>query len=83
MERSTPSIHDLPPEDDPERLRLLADGAGEPILIHDRGIIVDVNRAFCELLDRRREQLIGVDVRGWLRPEDRDRIIGLAGGARR
>jgi diguanylate cyclase (GGDEF)-like protein/PAS domain S-box-containing protein len=80
MDPSRFPIHDVLPEDDPERLRLLADGAREPILIHDRGFIVDVNRAFCELLERSREQLIGVDVRQWLRSEDRDRLVGLAGG---
>ena len=80
MDPSRTPIHDPLPEDDPERLRLLADGAGEPILIHDRGIIVEANRAFCDLVEHPRHELIGVDLRRWVRAEDRDRIAGLAGG---
>ena len=80
MDPSRSPTHDILPEDDPERLRLLADGAHEPILIHDRGVLIDVNRAMCELLCGTREQLIGMDVREWLRSEDRDRVVGLAGG---
>ena len=73
-------IDGIPPADDPERLRLFADGGAEPMLLHDQGVLVDVNRAFCELIDCPRDRLIGEDVRLWLRPEDRDRLTGLAGG---
>ena len=80
MDRPWPFIDGIPPEDDAERLRLLADGAGEPIIVHDLGIIVEVNRAFCDLVRQSRDELIGVDLRRWIRPEDRDQIEGLAGG---
>jgi diguanylate cyclase (GGDEF)-like protein/PAS domain S-box-containing protein len=80
MDQPWPFIDGIPPEDDAERLRLLADGAGEPIIVHELGIIVEVNRAFCDLVGEPREELVGVDVRRWIRPKDRAGIAGLAGG---
>jgi diguanylate cyclase (GGDEF)-like protein/PAS domain S-box-containing protein len=76
-------MHSIPAEDDPERLRVFADGGAEPLLLHDHGIVVDANRAFCELVDCPRDRLVGVDVRLWLRPGDRERLTGLSGGRER
>lgn len=55
------------------RWHSLADAAFEGILIHDRGRILDANRACAELLGLTREQLLGRDAWEFVAPSSRPR----------
>jgi PAS domain S-box-containing protein len=54
------------------RFRMLADATCEALAIHEAGRVLDVNDAFCALVRRRREELIGTDLLALLAPEARD-----------
>lgn len=60
-------------EEQEERFRTLANSALEGICIHDRGTILEVNRAFAEMFRYAPEELEGVHVLDLVAPEDRER----------
>ncbi len=56
-----------------QRYRCLADSGFEAILIHDQGVIIDVNRAACELFGLSRRQLLGSSWLDRVAPAFRDK----------
>ncbi|MDX6532798.1 MAG: hypothetical protein QOF68_542 [Gaiellales bacterium] len=68
-------LHGRPGEpDELERLALLADAAIEAIIVHRDGIVVEANEAFLELGGYTRAEMVGLDLRTMLHPEDAQRI---------
>ena len=59
-------------EEQEERFRTLANSALEGICIHDRGKILEVNRAFAEMFRFSAEELVGTQVLDLVAPEDRE-----------
>ncbi|BBO66234.1 hypothetical protein DSCA_01640 [Desulfosarcina alkanivorans] len=58
-----------------DRYRLFSEVSTEGILFHDKGIAIEVNDAFADLIECPREQLIGKDVIGrFVSPEDMERV---------
>jgi PAS domain S-box-containing protein len=57
-----------------ERFRALASAAREAILIHEQGVVREVNHAFSELLGYTREEIIGQSGMIFIAPEDRDTV---------
>jgi diguanylate cyclase (GGDEF)-like protein/PAS domain S-box-containing protein len=55
--------------DSEERLRRLSDAADEGIVIHDNGIIVDLNDAFARIFGYQRDELIRTNIRRLATPE--------------
>jgi len=53
-----------------ERFRQLSDAATDAIVMHEAGIVVDVNAAACALLGLSAEQLVGRPVLSLIAPED-------------
>jgi PAS domain S-box-containing protein len=45
-----------------EICRLLSEAAFESIIIHDKGVIINVNDQFCELTGYKRDELIGENI---------------------
>ena len=61
--------------DTESRFRLLAESSQEGIVVHEDGVVVDVNAALTRLLGYGRGDMIGRDVRGpWLAPEERGNV---------
>ncbi len=58
-----------------ERLQKLADTAFEGILIHENGIILEVNRALADMFGYEREKVIGRNALDLLVPESRDTAL--------
>jgi len=58
--------------DSEEGLRQLADGAFEGIEIHDNGVILEVNQAFCRMFGYERAELIGKSMLELTAPESRE-----------
>ena len=54
-----------------ERFRQLSDAAFEAITVHDRGIIVDHNEAFANMMGYSRSELIGMSGLDLVTPESR------------
>lgn len=52
------------------RLQLIADASEEGIVLHDRKVMLEVNRKACEIYARDREELIGLSIWELIRPED-------------
>ncbi|HEY2406514.1 MAG TPA: PAS domain-containing protein [Polyangiaceae bacterium] len=57
-----------------ERFRALASAAREAILIHEQGVVREVNHAFSELLGYTREEIVDQDGMIFIAPEDRDAV---------
>jgi len=57
-----------------ERFRSLSEASLEAIMIHDGGVIVDVNQALCELSGYAWHELVGRSGFDLLVPEDRERV---------
>ena len=55
-----------------ERFRSLSEAAFEAILVHDRGQVVDVNHALCELGGYSWHELVGRDAFSLIAPEHRE-----------
>jgi diguanylate cyclase (GGDEF)-like protein/PAS domain S-box-containing protein len=55
--------------DSEERLRRLSNAADEGIVIHDNGVIVDLNDAFARIFGYQREELIRTNIRNLATPE--------------
>ncbi|AFY81764.1 PAS domain S-box protein [Oscillatoria acuminata] len=55
-----------------ERYRCLAAATGEGILLHDRGIIIDVNRVLAQMVGYEKEELIGTSGLVLVTPEYRE-----------
>jgi PAS domain S-box-containing protein len=45
-----------------EQFRLLSEAAFEPIIIHDKGVLISVNDQFCEMTGYERDELIGENI---------------------
>lgn len=58
------------------RWRGLAEAAFEAVLVHERGRILDANRACAEMLRVRREDLLGWDALDFVLPSSRDLAVG-------
>ncbi|MCB1883569.1 MAG: EAL domain-containing protein [Geminicoccaceae bacterium] len=65
-----------------ERLRTLVDAAFEGLVIHDQGTILHVNESLARLVDRPREELVGLGIFDCLPGEDVDeaKARALPGG---
>ncbi|MCF8112173.1 MAG: PAS domain S-box protein, partial [Desulfobacteraceae bacterium] len=57
-----------------ERFRVLSEASFEGIVIHENGIIIDVNKTFTELFGYEYDQIIGMNVLDLATPEYRDLI---------
>jgi|GEM_PF-4513852 len=53
-----------------KRLQLIADASEEGIVLHDRKVMLEVNRKACEIYARDREELIGLSIWDLIRPDD-------------
>lgn len=53
-----------------KRLQLIADASEEGIVLHDRKVMLEVNRKACEIYARDREALIGLSIWELIRPDD-------------
>lgn len=58
-----------------ERFKKIADASLEGIVIHENGIIVDVNKAFCDLLEYSHEEIIGSSVLNYVVDEYKSVLI--------
>ncbi len=58
-----------------ERFRQLADSTFEGILIHDKGVILDVNQALTRLTGYDYEEAIGKDVFTFIAPESKEVVL--------
>jgi PAS domain S-box-containing protein len=58
-----------------ERFRQLADATFEGILIHDKGVILDVNQALTRLTGYDYEEAIGKDVFAFIAPESKEVVL--------
>ncbi|MBO0348802.1 PAS domain S-box protein [Phormidium pseudopriestleyi FRX01] len=72
-------VHDITPKQQmeasqqrEERYRCLVAATGEGILLHDRGVIMDVNRVLVEMLGYEQEELIGTGGMVLVTPEYRE-----------
>ncbi|MFO8240686.1 MAG: PAS domain S-box protein, partial [Dissulfuribacterales bacterium] len=57
-----------------ERFRVLSEASFEGIVIHENGIIIDVNKTFTELFGYEYDQIIGMNLLELATPECRNRI---------
>ena len=57
-----------------ERFRGLSEASLEAIMVHDRGKVVDVNHALCELGGYAWHELVGRDAFTFIAPEDRETV---------
>jgi PAS domain S-box-containing protein len=57
------------------RFRTLAGATFEGVAITEHGRIADVNEQFCKISGFDRSELLGMDVRKLVHPDDRDRIL--------
>jgi PAS domain S-box-containing protein len=58
-----------------DRFRSLSEAAFEAILVHDRGLVVDVNQALCELGGYSWHELVGRDAFDLIAPEHRELVF--------
>jgi two-component system, cell cycle sensor histidine kinase and response regulator CckA len=57
------------------RFRQLADSTFEAIVIHDKGILLDVNASFCTMFGYDRSEVIGKPVMELVAPESRNLVL--------
>jgi two-component system, cell cycle sensor histidine kinase and response regulator CckA len=57
------------------RFRQLADSTFEAIVIHDKGILLDVNASFCTMFGYDRSEVVGKPVMDLVAPESRDLVL--------
>lgn len=61
------------------RFRNLSDAAFEGIIIHDKGLVLDVNRAIAEIIGCEQHELVGKNVLDMVAPESRDLVMKKLG----
>src|SRR3569832_104693 len=57
------------------RLHVFERAAGVPVFIHDEGVILDVNDAFCTTVGRTRDQLVGIPAADLMQPLDSEQAL--------
>ncbi|MCH7733010.1 MAG: PAS domain S-box protein [Candidatus Marinimicrobia bacterium] len=62
-------------EDSEARFRILSESAYEAIVIHDKGIILDVNSTYCELFGYNYEEIVGMNILDFAAPESKDLVL--------
>jgi PAS domain S-box-containing protein len=62
-------------QDSNEKYKHLLNSSREGIVIHDRGLAVEVSRRFCEILGRTESDIIGKPIMSFVTPEEAPKII--------
>jgi PAS domain S-box-containing protein len=77
-DRETLRIRTRALEESQRRYRSLLEASFEPLVIHDQGVIIDMNPAAEELIGYRLDDLRGEHVAMFVKPEDRNKMQTVA-----
>jgi PAS domain S-box-containing protein len=57
-----------------ERFRRLAEASFEGVVISEKGVILDVNELYCDMLGYTRSELLGHSLLAWVAPQLQERV---------